>query len=201
MEGFMMIDDASPKRPAGKPSLKYVELSKKIGWICQSVRFAAVGYALWVIYHLATYWSDASAISESYGRLLHSDISGVEAWQQAAAFGVSFVVWLFAAYACYSAWRLFSAYLKGAIFALEATQWLRRLALYGLASQALSILTRPLISVLLTLHFPAGQKLRIVNIFFQPNDLSTLLLLFGLLALAHIQRTAVEIADDHAQIV
>ena len=43
--------------------------------------------------------------------------------------------------------------------------------------------------------------LRIVNIAAMPDDLSTLLLLFGLLALAHIQMTAAEIADDHARIV
>jgi hypothetical protein len=85
--------------------------------------------------------------------------------------------------------------------AFGAALWLRRLALYGTVSQILSILTRPLVSVILTLHFPANQKLRIVNIFFQPNDLAFLLLLFVLLALAHIQKSAAEIASEHAQFV
>ncbi len=72
---------------------------------------------------------------------------------------------------------------------------------HPLAAQALSILTRPLISVILTLHFPAGENLRLVNVFLLPDDVSTLLLLFGLLALAHIQKSAAQIAGEHAQFV
>jgi hypothetical protein len=193
-----MIDEpvsAVPRAP------RLHALGESIRWICQSVRFAAICYALWTLYLNAAYWSSVEKIDNGYGRLLSKDLSGVRDWQQAAAFGVTFFIWLVAAYACFCAWRLFSTYLDGEIFTLKAAQWLRRLALFGLAAQALGILTRPLISVILTLHFPAGQKLRVINVFLQPDDLSTLLLLFGLLALAHIQKTAAEIAEDHAQIV
>jgi hypothetical protein len=176
-------------------------LREKIGWICQGARYAAVAYALWVIFLQAEYWSDISAINAGYGRLLQRDLSEIGPWQQAGAFGVNLVVWLLVAYACYSAWRLFSRYLDGEIFSIEATKWLRRLAIFGIAAQALAILTRPLISVILTLHFPAGHQMRIVNVFFQPNDLATLLLLVVLLTLAHIQKIAAEIADDHAKFV
>jgi MYXO-CTERM domain-containing protein len=34
-----------------------------------------------------------------------------------------------------------------------------------------------------------------------PDDLSTLLLLFGLLALGHIQKSAAQISEDHARVV
>jgi hypothetical protein len=176
-------------------------LKKRIGWICQCVRFSAAGLAVWTLALNIFYWSDAKAISNSYGRLLEKDLSGLQIWQQAGAFGVNFLVWLLSACACYSAWRLFTAYLRGSIFAAETNRWLHRTALYGVAAQALSIVTRPLVSVILTMHFPAGQKLRVLNIFLQPSDLSTLLLLLGLLALAHIQAAATEIAEDHAQIV
>jgi hypothetical protein len=180
---------------------KLVALRKKIGRICQSVRLAAPAYAAWVLYLNATYWSDAAAINNGYGRHLQADLSAIQPWQQAAAFGVNFIVWLFAAYACYSAWRLFTLFLSGEVLTPGAALWLRRLALYGAVSEILSIVTRPLLSVILTLHFPAGQNSRIVNIFFQPNDLAFLLLLFGLLALAHIQKSAAEIAGEHAQFV
>lgn len=185
----------SPEPPA------LAALRGKIGWICQGVRIAAVAYAIWILYVLATHWSSVEAIEKIHGRMFNKDLSGVESWQQAAAFGVSFVIWLFAAGACYSAWRLFSAYLAGNIFTLDAALWLRRLAFYGVIAQVLDILTRPVISVILTWHFPPDQKLRIVNVFFLPNDLVVLLLLFGLFALAHIQKTAAEIAGEHAQIV
>jgi hypothetical protein len=176
-------------------------LRGKIAWICQGVRFAALGYAVWTLYINVAYWSDATRINDGYGRFLHRDLSGVQPWQQAAAFGVTFVNWLLAALACYGAWRLFSAYLQGDVFSPRSAMWLRRLALFGIAAQLLGIAARPVLSLILTMHFPAGQELRIVNIAASPEDLSTLLLLFGLLALAHIQKTAAEIADDHARIV
>ncbi len=191
-----MPDAENFAAPAAPPALR-----GKIAWICQSVRFAALGYAVWTLYINVTYWSDAARINDGYGRFLHRDLSGVQPWQQAAAFGVNFAIWLLAASACYGAWRLFSAYLQGEVFSPRSALWLRRLALFGIAAQLLGIAARPLLSVILTWHFPAGQMLRVVNIAAMPDDLSTLLLLFGLLALAHIQMTAAEIADDHARIV
>jgi hypothetical protein len=191
-----MTDADTFAAPAAPPALR-----GKIAWICQTARFAALGYAVWTFYINASFWSDVARINDGYGHLLHRDLSGVRPWQQAAAFGVNFVVWLLAALACYFGWRLFTNYLRGEIFTSQSALWLRRLALYGLAAQVLGVAVRPLQSVILTMHFPAGQKLRIFNIFAMPDDLSTLLLLFGLLALAHIQKTAAEIADDHARIV
>jgi hypothetical protein len=180
---------------------RIANLRKKIGWICHSVRIAALAYAIWVIYALTAYWSDAAAINDSYGRLLRRDLSEIAPWQQATAFGVNFAIWLVAAVACYSAWRLFSIYLEGKIFTVDAAIWLERLALYGAISEGLGIVTRPLISVILTLHFPADQQQRSVSVFIQPDDLAIMLLLFGLLALAHIQKVAAEIAGENAQFV
>jgi hypothetical protein len=51
------------------------------------------------------------------------------------------------------------------------------------------------------MHFPEGQRLRIINFFLQPSDLAIMPLLLGLLALAHVQKTATEIAGEHAQFV
>jgi hypothetical protein len=196
-----MIDNALTDAPNSTLNPQLAALRRKIGWICQSVRFAALAYAMWVIYLLAAYWSDAAAINQGYGRMIRQDLSGIAPWQQAAAFGVNFVIWILAAIACYSAWRLFTTYLTGNIFTLDAAIWLRRLALYGASAQLLAVVTRPLISVILTLHFPAGQQQRIVNIFIRPEDLAMMLLLLGLLALAHIQKTATEIAGEHSQFV
>ncbi len=197
-----MSNDISPAPFTDMPQgARLLTLRKKIGWICQIVRFAAPAYAAWVLYLNVDYWSDTAAINNGYGRLLQRDLSAIAPSQQAAAFGVDFAVWLFAAYACYSSWRLFTLYLSGDVLTPGAARWLRKLALYGAIAQILSVVTRPLVSLILTLHFPAGQKLRIVNIFFQPNDLALLLLLFVLLALAHIQKSAAEIASEHAQFV
>ena len=197
----MSNDISTAPFPDTLQDAKLLTLRKKIGWICQIVRFTAPVYAAWVLYLTADYWRDTVAINNGNGRWLQRDLSGILPWQQAAAFGVDLVVWLLAAYACYSAWRLFTLYLSGDVLTPGAALWLRRIAFYGTVSEILSVVTRPLVSVILTLHFPANQKLRIVNIFFQPNDLALLLLLFVLLALAHIQKSAAEIASEHAQFV
>jgi hypothetical protein len=178
-----------------------VELRARIAWICHVVRFAALGYALWLFYALIAYWTDAAAINAGYGRLLQRDLSGLSGWQQALTLGLHLFIWSFAAYACLCVWRLFSGFLEGRIFALSAALYLRRVALFGAVAQILDIVTRPLTSVLLTLHFPAGQQMRVVNVFFRPEDLVLLLLLLALLALAHIQKSAAEIAGEHAQFV
>lgn len=177
------------------------DVRAEIGWICQLVRYAAIALAVWTLYAIAAFYGSVEAIDRAYGAMLRTNLTGVTVWQQAAAFSVSFVIWLATAAACYSAWRLFSNYLDGDIFALRSALWLRRLAMFGVLAQSLDLLARPLLSVILTLHFPAGENMRIVNIFVQPTDMAILLLLFGLLALAHIQKTAADIAREHSQFV
>jgi hypothetical protein len=187
---------------SSRGSIRPVEaVRREIGWICQLVRYAALAYAVWVLFLIVRLHGSAEALDRVYGRMLQRDLSGVEAWQRAAAFSVTFTIWLATASACYCAWRLFTNYLRDDIFALDSALWLRRLALFGVVAQTLDMLARPLVSVILTLHFPAGEKARIVNIFFQPTDVAILLLLLGLLALAHIQKTAAAIARENAQFV
>lgn len=189
-----MID--TPANPTAENLLR-----SHIGWLCQMTRVAAAIYAAWLLFALASFWSNVTTISDHFGRIVHKDLSAIEPWQQATGFALQFIIWLFAACACYSAWRLFTLYLSGAVFTSDSALWLSRVALYGAIAQGLDIIMRPLETVLLTWHFPAGQKLRVVSVYLMPNDLALLILLFGLLALAHIQRTAAEIVNDHAQIV
>jgi len=150
---------------------------------------------------MAVSWSDPTTIDKGLGRMLQRDLSGIAPWQQAAGFTVEFVVWLFVAAACYSIWRLFTLYRAGDILTPGAAIWLRRVALYGAIAQILDIVTRPLLSVIVTLHFPAGQNSRVVSVVLTSSDLALLLLLAALLALAHIQKSAAEIAAEHAQFV
>jgi hypothetical protein len=96
---------------------------------------------------------------------------------------------------------LFTLYRAGDILKPGAAIWLRRVALYGAVAQILDIVTRPLLSVIVTLHFPAGQNSRVVSVVLTSSDLALLLLLAALLALAHIQKSAAEIAAEHAQFV
>jgi hypothetical protein len=75
----------------------------------------------------------------------------------------------------------------------------RLLALFGLIAALVDIAARPIVSLILTAQKAGGQH--IVSVYLRPEDLSTVLLLATLLALAHVQKTAADIADEHSQFV
>lgn len=174
-------------------------LRARIGWLCQALRASAAAYCVWMLYAIAAFWSDEARVASRFGAGLGVDVSEATGMQRLGAFGVSFAIWLLLAAASYSAWRLFSGYLDGRIFASDAATWLRRLALFGLMAALVDIAARPLMSLILTAHKGAGGH--IVSVYFRPEDFSTVLLLATLLALAHIQKTATDIADENAQFV
>jgi len=173
-------------------------LRRRIGWLCQALRFALVAYCLWVLFAIVRFWSDDALIVPRFASL-KVDVEGMSDYQRLGAFGVSFVIWALLVAACYAGWRLFSGYLEGRIFTPDAAGWLRSLALMGLIAALVDIAARPLMSLILTAHKATGAHM--VSVYLRPEDLSTLMLLATLLALAHIQKTAADIADEHAQIV
>lgn len=174
-------------------------LRQKIGWLCQLIRFTALVYAGWVLYQIVTLWLDRAMVIRHYGNWYRADLSLLSDWQRFAGFLVHFGIWLLVAAACCAVWKLFSGFLEGRIFTPDAAQHLRLLGIFGLSAEILDMATRPLISVLLTYHLPQGARL--VTITFNPNDLLNILFLIGFLALAHIYKSAAEIAEDHGQIV
>jgi hypothetical protein len=173
-------------------------LRRRIGWLCQTLRVALVAYCLWMLVTIAMFWSDEALIVSRFASL-KVDVEGLSAAQRLAAFGLSFVIWSLLVAACYAGWRLFSGYLEGRIFTPDAAGWLRALALTGLIAALVDIAARPIMSLILTAH--KGPGAHMVAVYFRPEDLSTLMLLATLLALAHIQKTAADIADEHSQIV
>ncbi len=114
-------------------------------------------------------------------------------------FSVSLVIWMLAAAACYGVWRLFSGFLAGRIFTKDASLWLRRIGLFGLAAAVADVAARPLTTMVMTLHQPPDARTYAMPV--NPNDLVFMLFFCSLIALAHIYKTAAEIADDAAQIL
>jgi Protein of unknown function (DUF2975) len=193
IEAIQFGPDAAPSSSAGG------QLRERIGMLCHAIRLAAAAYALWVLVTLALYWSDALAVQRSMGRFAGAELSGIQVWQLAAGFAVHFVIWAFTAAACYAVWQLFSGYLAGRIFTLDAALWLRRIGVFGLISQIGDMVTRPLIVMIASAHLPPGS--RMAGFFTNPSDLLNILFLTGFIALAHVFRAATEIAEEHAQIV
>lgn len=185
----------SPASPA--PTVE--ALRARIGRLCQILRFAAAAYATWVFVALAFHWSDAAAVARTYGHWLHADLGETPAFQRAAGFLIQMVPWGLTVGACVNLWLLFSGFLAGRVFTVDAALTLRRLSLFGLAAVAVDMVSRPILSILVTIHLPPGS--RHIGLFFQPDDLSNLMFLGCLLALGQVFKTAAEIAEDHAAIV
>ncbi len=184
--------------PADTPP-SVAALRRRIGTLCQILRAAAPLYAIWVLILLAIHWSDSAAVARAWSHLLNVPLPEVPAFQRVAGFLIQMVSWSLLVGACVNLWMLFSGFLVGRVFTVDAALTLRRLALFGLAAEAFDMASRPILSILVTIHLPAGA--RHIGVFFQPNDLLNLMFLGGLLALAHVFKTAAEIAEDHAAIV
>ena len=174
-------------------------LQRRIGWLCQLVRWGAVAYGTWVLLAIAFYWSDAGRVARHWSGWLHVDVSPPGPAQLAGGLAVHLALWLAVAAACFAVWRLFTLYSEGHIFAADASLWLRRIGVYGLIAQFGDMLARPLVSMIVTAHMPTGG--RIVSVFANPPDLLNVLFLAGFVALAHVFRAAVDSADENAQIV
>jgi len=191
-----MIDHADPHTSTND---RLDALRERIGCLCHALRFAVVAYGLWMLVAIALFWSDEHQVASHFSNVLSVDVTGANAMQRLGASGVSLAIWLLLAAACFSGWRLFSTYLQGRVFTPDAARWLRLLALFGLVAALVDIAARPIMSLILTAHKAAGQQ--IVSLYLRPEDVSTLALLATLLALAQIQKTATDIADEHSQFV
>jgi hypothetical protein len=174
-------------------------LRRRIGRLCQILRVAAPLYAVWVFVLIALHWSDTADVTRTWSHWLNAPIADVPIFQRAAGFLVHMVPWALIVGACVNLWLLFSGFLAGRVFTLDAALTLRRVAIFGLAAEAADMVARPILSILVTIHLPPGA--RHIGFFFRPDDLLNLMFLGGLLALAQVFKVAAEIAEDHAAIV
>ncbi|MCE1236218.1 MAG: DUF2975 domain-containing protein [Hyphomicrobiales bacterium] len=180
--------------PASLPALQ-----SRIGWLCQSLRFAALAYPTWIFVLLALHWSNADDVTRAYSHWLKATLVEVPAPQRVGGFLIQMIPFALTSAACWNLWRLFSGFLAGRVFTLDAALTLRRLSLFGLAAVAIDLVSRPALSGLMSIHMPPGS--RYLAFFFQPHDLLDLMFLGGLLALAQVFKVAAELAEDHAAIV
>ncbi len=174
-------------------------LRARIGWLCHLLRLAALAYAVWVFVLIALHWSDGPEATRTYSHWLRATLTEIPPMQRLGGFLVHMVSWGLLVGACVAMWRLFSGFLAGRVFTLDTALTLRCLALFGLASEAADMFGRPILSVLVSLHMPPGQ--RHLGFFFRTDDLLNLMFLGGLLALAQVFKVAAEIAEDNAAIV
>ncbi len=194
-----MSEDIDSPLPAGPaPSIIAQLLRKKIGWLCQLIRFAAIVWSGWILYLVVNFWGDRSRATLAYGRISGAEPAPLADFNYFAAFGLELAAWALTAAVALTLWRLFSRYLQGEIFTVSAAVDLRRLAAVGAATLIFSVAQRPAVFHLMTAgRDTAGRHMP----FFQPNDLLDAIFVTFLFSLAYIFKTAAELADEHAQIV
>ena len=184
---------ASPANP------RLSTLRGKIGWLCQTIRVLAIGYALLILWVFCEAWATRAPYEARAMELFKLDVSAASATQWNAVLAMSLALWLCVAALSFSIWRLFSIYLAGEVFSLEAAVCLRRIGIAGLVAITADFIERSAVIYTLALHLPASANAK--HIFIGSEDIVHIILVLMLLALAHIQKTAADIADENAQIV
>jgi len=120
-------------------------------------------------------------------------------WQSGLAMLVGMLPVCGVAYGLLRARLCFLGFVRGQTFSLGTVRHLRGLAAGLFASAAAGLLSPPLISVLLTLGAPAGKRALSVGV--GSNEVLMLLFAGIVWQIAHVMTQAVELADEHAQIV
>lgn len=191
-----LLNDDATLDPAPSPIAQ--ALRKKIGWLCQLIRLAAIVWSGWILYLIVDLWRDRDRVAAVYARAFDFPVAPLSNFNYFAGFGLQLLAWALSALVAVALWRLFSRYLAGEIFTVSAAIELRRLAAVGALALVIGIAERPLVFALATgrradpsRHMPL----------FQPNDLLDAIFVTFLFSLAYIFKTAAEMAEDHAQIV
>jgi hypothetical protein len=135
------------------------------------------------------------------GHYLNADLGAVTFSQFAWGFTAHVAAWIPSAAVAYCIWRLFGGYLGGHIFTEDAAAWLQRIGIAGLITVAVGIVARRIDWLILTSHAELPLSARLFTQFVVPNDLLGVLFSLFVLAIGHVFRTAVQIADDNASIV
>jgi Protein of unknown function (DUF2975) len=164
-------------------------------------RAAAVGWAAWMFIAVVRVWADPAKIAGMLGRYLNADLGAVTSSQVAWGFAAHVTAWIPSAAVAYCIWRLFGGYLAGRIFTVDAAAWLQRIGIAGLITVAVGIVARRIDWMILTSHAAIPLGTRILTQLIVPSDLLGVLFSLFVLAIGHVFRTAVQIADDNASIV
>lgn len=177
---------------------RFSALRARIGWICQTVRALVIVFAGADLLAILTFWADHGKVERHYRELLQIDVSGASQSQYATATALSLFVWVFAAVISFCLWRVFSLYREGGVFSAEAALWLRRAGVIGLFTVLLDVIMRSAIVLAIASHLPPGQN---HHGYIRLEDLLNIIFLLMLIAIAHIFKTAADIAGEHAQFV
>jgi hypothetical protein len=146
-------------------------------------------------------WTDPAKIVRAVGHYLNVDLGMISVTEFICAFSVNAIAWIADAAVAYCIWRLFGAYLCGRIFTEDAAIWVQRVGVAGLIAVVVEIVARRIDWLIITSHSDLPLGTRLFTQLVVPGDLLKVLFCLFVLAIGHVFRAAVQIADDNARIV
>ena len=136
----------------------------------------------------------------------HPDLAAIRPLPETLTLGIRLLAFavgmLQAAIAIFAVWRLrqlFALYAEGLIFTADNTRWLRQFAAAVLTFAVAKPITGALLSVVLTLDNPPGQRQLAVT--FGSSELTTLFIGCVFLIIAWIMDEARTLAEEQAEII
>ena len=180
-------------------SAHHTGLRSKVITVIWSLRIVACVYTAWVFWLIVRPLRRTPAFLERLGNYWQRDMSAAQDWQVWSVVTLDLALWSLLPLAIVCWWLASRHLLRDMSMGTQSSTWLRRGAWAGLICTVLSILTRPSISYLYTLHLPAESRLWLWNI--NPSDLLGLLICGVLLMLSYLMAWMSEIAEENKAFV
>lgn len=171
-------------------------LRNKIGVLCHAVRTMSVAYLVWQLFDMIRFWMDGPRVEATYRRTLKMSVPAISELQRLEAFAIQMLVWLLLLLTVVSIWKLFGGFLRGSIFTVDAARNLQGVGLFGAATVVAGLATLPIMALVISSHVPGPVVLQVAN-FLEPQALLHLTFCLMIVALAHVFRTASELAEDN----
>jgi hypothetical protein len=174
-----------PDRTQTNPSKQPTAALTKLRGAVFAMRLLSAAYLVLVAWYIQNWWLDGDKVVRLKGYHFGLDLGAMQAWQRHAAMGLDVVAW--------------ASLVHKTQFPGIGAQDLLRCAWWGLACEALSVLSRPLQSYLLTLHLePANRQWRWA---FHSADVQSVILCLALVIFALMYAWTLEVAEENRSFV
>lgn len=160
-----------------------------------AMRLLSLGFLASVLWHIQDWWLDGERVVRVLGYWWGKDLGAMQAWQRHASMALDLLDLALVAVAVAYCWRFLATLQSRTGFTDTGLRQLMRCAWWGLASEAVSLLARPVKSYLLTLHLPMAEREWRWSL--QSGDLQSLILCLSLLMFALMFSWALEIAEEN----
>jgi len=177
-----------------QPNPHVTKLQKKIGWICQTIRWMLIIWLGWILGIIVTSYFGTDAAVAKLNALDSFKDYPITAQSYVASLWVHLFSWLCATPIGFAGWQLTKFYLSGDILSEAAALRMKRLGQFALFATIVGMAMRPISAWLLS---PGHFYSREAWSFFAPQDLLNLLFGVFILSLAHIYHAAAEINAEN----